>query len=212
MIQRPFSRQQQPSGKEDSNAEGIPPWRYDSNAEGVLQYSRGSRSAPSVSNQPAACEPCKGSTTQRLNMAINPKRIARRSGLDISREPAEFILKTFLPMMFFLIGDVCTQLGYVSWADRKRPVTILPIKVTKLRLLCFDPFRRIAFQFTQQIGNRSLLAQATKQMHMVLDTANHGRRQSEFRKMPAKYACVLARNSASLGNGWRCFVEKTICT
>ena len=45
------------------------------------------------------------------------------------------------------------------------------MKIGKLRLRFFDPFRRVSLQLSKKIGDSDLLAEAAKKMHMVFDAA-----------------------------------------
>ena len=65
-------------------------------------------------------------------------------------------------------------------ADRKRTVSVLPLKHRKPRRFRFDPFRRLAFELANQVGDGDGLREPAKDVYMIVNTTNDQRRRIEL--------------------------------
>lgn len=59
--------------------------------------------------------------------------------------------------------------------NRKCAVALLPVKVGKLWILCFDPFGGISLEVADQICDIDSLAQSAEKVHVVLGASDDQR-------------------------------------
>jgi hypothetical protein len=77
---------------------------------------------------------------------IDPERVASAPKiafivlkLVLSQELYELVFKRLHAMMLFLIRDVSLKLGNLRTPNRKRPLPVLPIEITKFIAFCLNP-------------------------------------------------------------------------
>jgi hypothetical protein len=81
----------------------------------------------------------------------------------LAQQGPKFFLKSLLPMVFLLIGDVSFQLLDAGLPYGERAVTTLPVKPLVFGSLCLDPLRRTRLYFPTQ---------AKKHVDMVFGPVN----------------------------------------
>jgi hypothetical protein len=82
-------------------------------------------------------------------------------------ELQQFILKNLLFMMYFLslnIGDHSINFGGI---DREDTITILPIEISILWSLSFNPFGRVPFDFLNEFHLTNFPRQGAENMDMI---------------------------------------------
>jgi len=84
------------------------------------------------------------------------------------QEGPEFLLEVEFPMMFFLSPDVLAYLIDIGLADRKRPVTGLPLKFGRSRVEVLDPSRSDALQFFHPISEADGSRLTSQNVHVIL--------------------------------------------
>jgi hypothetical protein len=67
------------------------------------------------------------------------------------QERTKLLLKCALSVVLLLVLDVFDYIGYVGLADRKGPVSTLPMKISIGSSFSLDPFRRVLFQSLNHI-------------------------------------------------------------
>jgi len=101
-------------------------------------------------------------------------------------------------MMLLLVGDVRPQRFDMAWAGGKRAVAILPMEIVEVRALGLHPFRRLTFEFLDQIGDGDDTAESAKDMNVIGDTADAEDRTIKGVASAAEVMVHFVANGANL--------------
>src|SRR5947209_8177328 len=77
-----------------------------------------------------------------------------------------FLFKTFLPMMRLLVGNIFFHFQNLGSADRKRTISFLPLE-SRLTDGFVNPFRGLAFDFTEHVRKTVRRPEPDEEMHVV---------------------------------------------
>src|SRR5258707_1637784 len=109
--------------------------------------------------------------------------------LMLTEKRTQFVLKTHLPLMLLLLGDVLFYLLKVGLDHRKIRVAALPFEIHELATFLLQPKIRDALQLFHPFSLCDRTAKPSKQMHMIFRTAGDDRGTAKLSRDAAKI-CV----------------------
>lgn len=160
-------------------------FRFEVDPQGVIHLSPGSRptGAHPGLRSPAKMNPegvlhdhyCVTFQVTLQHSALVPKESLVELGAILLMEPQQLLLKPFDSMVFHLPLNIRDQRGNVAGTDRKGSVPALPLKLVHSTTVFFDPLGCVAFQISNQIGNRDGSAKSTENVNVVFDSTDFDR-------------------------------------
>ena len=99
--------------------------------------------------------------------------------------------------MVLLVPNVLLDGRHMRGGNGKGGGSRLPGEISGLQELLFEPFRRLAFQFANQVCDRDCSSEMEQQVNMVGDSADDDRR-----------AIPVSTNSAEIGVHFRSIIRQ----
>ncbi len=102
----------------------------------------------------------------------------------------KLILKRHPTVVFLLVLDVLLDLRNIRLAYRKRSVSALPCKITRVLRLLLEPLARFGFCFLDHLHNGKLAAQQTQGMNVIFYTIDDDRGRVDVVAQDRGFVCV----------------------